>query len=189
MCARLFASCTGGAVNHRHIEPEPRARDRRPAPAGGRGMRTLIAAIIGGLVVFVCGYISHGVLMLAESTIKPTPKEDAFQQLCKDTIREPGFYSVPYIAPADHKDTAKEDAYETKYKAGNAIIIRGRDNEPPMGSQQLMYQGAACVIGAFILALFLGSGTSAAGAVTRIFTGAAFGAFAWVSASAPNWIW
>lgn len=152
-------------------------------------MRTLIAAVIGGLVVFACGYVSHGVLMLAESTFKPVKNEESMQNVLKDMIKEPGFYTVPYCSAEDHKDKAKEEAFKTKYKAGNAIIVRGRDLEDPVGTDQLMYQAAACVAGAFILALFLGAGTSAAGAVTRIFSGAAFGAFAWVSASAPNWIW
>jgi hypothetical protein len=152
-------------------------------------MRTLLAAIIGGLVVFVWGFVSHAQLNLAESTIKQAPKEDALHQLCKDTITQPGIYAVPYRAPAVEKDPAQKEAWEKKYQEGNALIIRGRDHEQSMSPQTLMYQGAICVIGAFILALFLGSGTSAAGAVTRIFSGAAFGAFAWVSQDAPNWIW
>lgn len=152
-------------------------------------MRTLLAAIVGGLIVFVWGYVSHAQLNLAESTIKPVPKEEAVHNLLKDTIKEPGIYGIPYCSPAVEKDPAQKAEWEKKYQAGNAILIRGHDNEQSMSPQTLMYQGAVCVIGAFILALFLGSGTSAAGAVTRIFTGAALGAFAWVSQDAPNYIW
>lgn len=152
-------------------------------------MRTLLAAIVGGLIVFVWGYVSHVQLNLAESTIKPVPKEEAVHNLLKDTIKEPGIYGIPYCSPAVEKDATQKAEWEKKYQAGNAILIRGRDNEQSMAPQTLMYQGAACVVGALILALFIGAGTSAAGAVTRLFAGAAIGVFAWVSQDAPNWIW
>jgi hypothetical protein len=94
------------------------------------------------------------------------------------------------MAPGDGKDEAKRAEWEKRYQAGpNGIIVRGRDNEPSMSATTLVYQFGACVVGAFILALFLGAGTSVAGAVTRAFAGAGFGLFAWVSQDAPNWIW
>jgi hypothetical protein len=58
-----------------------------------------------------------------------------------------------------------------------------------MSSRELIYQFGACVAGALILAMFLGQSSSIAGAVTKIFIGAGFGAFAWVSQDAPMWIW
>jgi hypothetical protein len=150
-------------------------------------MRTLLAAIVGGLIVFIWGYVSHAQLWLAESTIKPVPKEEAMHGLIKDM--QPGIYGVPFCSQATEKDPTQKAEWEKKYQDGNAILIRGPSHEQSMTAQTLVYQGASCVVGALILALFLGAGTSAAGAVTRLFAGAAIGVFAWVSQDAPNWIW
>lgn len=148
-------------------------------------MRTLLAAIVGGLIVFVWGFVSHTKLNLTESTFKPVPKEDAMHGLVKDM--QPGIYGLPYCAPS--ADATQKEAWEKKYQEGNAILVRGPSHEQSMSPQTLMFQGASCVVGALILALFLGAGSSAAGAVMRLFAGAAIGVFAWVSQDAPNWIW
>jgi hypothetical protein len=88
------------------------------------------------------------------------------------------------------KDDKAMAKFEQDYMAGpNGTLIRGRDGEKPMSSRELAYQFGACVVGAFILAMFLGRGSSIAGAVTKTFVGAGFGAFAWVAQDAPMWIW
>jgi hypothetical protein len=153
-------------------------------------MRTLIAAIIGGLVVFAWGYVSHTVLHLAENTIKPLPNaEDVVGRIRADVL-EPGIYTFPYCPPAQMKDDKAMAKFEDDYQKGpNGTLIRGRDGEKPMTTNTLLYQFCACVVGSFILALFLGKGSSIAGAITKMFVGAGFGAFAWVSQDAPMWIW
>jgi hypothetical protein len=153
-------------------------------------MRTLIAAIVGGLVVFVWGYVSHTVLHLSENSMKPIPNAEKVVGAIKSDVSEPGIYTFPYCSPAQMKDDKAMAKFEQDYMNGpNGMLIRGRDGEKPMTANTFIYQFGACVIGAFILAMFLGQGSSIAGAVTKTFVGAGFGAFAWVSQDAPMWIW
>jgi hypothetical protein len=81
-------------------------------------MRLILAAVLGGLVMFAWGAVSHMVLDLEKDTIKQVPNESAVVAAMKDNIREDGVYALPGIA-MDKKPTDDEmNAWMAKYKEG-----------------------------------------------------------------------
>jgi hypothetical protein len=152
-------------------------------------MRTLIAAIVGGIVAFAWGFITHVQLGLVEKEWKPTRNEAALQTAVGG-LDGPGIYSVPSMSwEAMNNDAGKKATAEKLEKGPNAIIIRGPDSQKMDDPMQLAMSAGFDILGALLVALFIGASSSVAGAVPRAIAGGGLGAFAWVSQNAQYWVW
>jgi hypothetical protein len=152
-------------------------------------MRTLIAAIVGGIVAFAWGFISHVQLGLVEKEWKPTRNEAALQTAVGG-LDGPGMYAVPSMSwEAMNNDAGKKATAEKLEKGPNAIIIRGPDSQKMDDPMQLGMSLGLDVLAALLVALFIGASSSMAGAIPRAIAGGGLGAFAWVSQNAQYWVW
>jgi len=150
-------------------------------------MRTLVAGIVGGAVVFLWGFVSHPLLGLTEQTIKPLPNEATMSPAVAG-LDGPGIYLVPSFSHEEMKDEAKHKAMEEKIEKGpNALIVRMPDN-CKMVPMQFAYSLGFDVLAALIAALFIGASTSMAGALPRAIAGGGLGVFAWCSSNAQYWV-
>ena len=151
-------------------------------------MRTLVAGIVGGVVVFLWGFVSHTLLGISEQTIKPLSNEATMSPAVAG-LDGPGIYCVPSFSFEGNKDETKKKAFEEKLEKGpNALIVRMPDN-CKMEPMQLAYSAGFDVLAALIAALFIGASTSMAGALPRAIAGGGLGVFAWCSSNAQYWVW
>ena len=85
--------------------------------------RRVLAAIAGGVVVFVWSALSHTALGLGTAGISTIPNEERVAQALRGAIAEPGLYFLPGF-DTSHKMTAEEQkAWTEKYRRGPSGIL------------------------------------------------------------------
>lgn len=153
-------------------------------------MRLLIAALLGGTVLFFWGFVSHMLLPIGEMGHQQPTNEDVVIAALKDGLpAKEGIYHVPGLAPELYEDEAATAAYSAKAVAhANAVIIYqpvGRDGMDM--APQLGQEFATNVVSAFLAAWVLALGAFGFG--KRLAIATALGLFAWLVISVPYWNW
>jgi hypothetical protein len=150
--------------------------------------RRVMAAIAGGIVVFVWSAFSHMALPLGTAGIRSIPNEERVAQAIRGTITEGGLYFFPGF-DASHKMTPQEERVWTeRYRRGPSGILvvqpAGRD---PMAPQQLVVELIADILAAgvatFLLGGLGGAFVARAGAVGLL------GVFEWLDINVSYWNW
>lgn len=152
-------------------------------------MRLLVAALLGGVVMFFWGFASHMLLPIGEMGVKQAGNEDAVIAAMRDGLPGEGVYLVPGISDADRSDAAKAGAYSAKAKAHpNAFVVYQPQGEDGMDmGDELGMEFANNVVSSLLLAWILSLG--AFGYQKRVFISAAMGLFAWTALSLPYFNW
>ena len=153
-------------------------------------MRLVIAALLGGTVLFFWGFVSHMFLPIGEMGHEMAGNEDVVLAALKDGLpAKPGVYHVPGLAPDKYEDAAATAAYSAKATANpNAVIFYqpvGRDGMA-MGPQ-LGTEFATNLVSAFVAAWILALAPFGFG--RRVAIATALGLFAWLVVSVPYWNW
>lgn len=151
--------------------------------------KVLLGALVGGVVLFVWGFLSHAVLGLHDPHISQIPNEEAVLDVMQSNLKEPGLYFYPWL---DHDAATEESMKEwtEKYKAGpSGILVYMPSGGDPMSPKQLGGQ-FACELGAALIAAFLLalSGGPATFAKRVLFVGL-LGVFASIVIDFPYWNW
>lgn len=156
------------------------------------GKRILLAGILGGILVFFWGYVSHVLLPLGEVGIKQFPNDEPIVAALRDNVRESGFYFFPGMAGHGMaRDAATMKAWEEKYRQGpRGILIYHPTGATPMDPKQLGIElGAdilAALLAAWLLAQTVGSFTGYGARVVFVVVLGLFGALA-TNLSYWNW--
>lgn len=152
-------------------------------------MRIFIAGLLGGLVIFIWGAVSHMALPLGEMGVAQTTNEDAVIAVLKENMPKEGVYMVPGLTTAQMSDEVAVAAYQAKAVAQpNAFVVyqpQGRDGTQ-MGQNLLLeyiYNTFAALFAACILSL----GVFSFG--KRVVLSIGLGTFSWLTVSAPYWNW
>ena len=150
--------------------------------------RVLLGGIIGGIVMFGWGFLSHGVLGLTEKKIKKIPNEAQFMDVVRGSAKEPGLYSFPYM---DHSaDDATKEAVIARWKAGpNGILVRGPEGEAVSEMKMMAYEFGSNVLAALIASIVVAALGARVAFPNKIMIVALMGAFAWLSQDASYMIW
>jgi hypothetical protein len=151
--------------------------------------RILIGGIVGGIAVFLMGFVCHAVLELQTRTIKNIPESSTFiDQLIARQLK-PGNYGFPDMpTKEEQKDAEKMKALNEKYMAGPSgmlIIAHPGQGTTEMLGKEFASNVIAALLVAWIVSLF-GSDVRfgrRAAAVTLM------GVFAWFSLGASYGIW
>jgi hypothetical protein len=155
-------------------------------------MRLIVAALLGGLVVFAWGFVSHMVLPVGEMGHGQAGNEDVVLSALQEGLpaRE-GVYHVPGLSPEAYKgqDEAAIAAYSAKAVANpNAVIFYqpvGRDGMAM--TPQLVKEWVTNTLSALLVAWVLALGAFGFG--RRVAIATAMGLFAWLVISVPYWNW
>jgi hypothetical protein len=153
-------------------------------------MRLLIAALLGGFVMFNWGFVSHMVLPIGEMGMHTAANEEAFLAAAKEHLGgAEGVYLVPGLMGADMRDEEKKKAYSARAVANpNAFVVY-----QPVGSDgmamgdNLGKEFATNLVCAAIMAWVMALG--AFGLRKRVLIAALMGVFAWAAISVPYWNW
>ncbi len=152
-------------------------------------MRVFITGLLGGLVIFIWGAISHMALPLGEMGMAETKNEDAVITVLKENMPKSGIYFVPGLSNAQMSDEAAVKAYQAKATSQpNAFVVfqeQGRDGTQ-MG-QNLLREYICNTLAALFAALILALGSFSFS--KRVVLSVGLGLFSWLTVSAPYWNW
>jgi hypothetical protein len=153
-------------------------------------MRILIAALIGGIVMFIWGAVAHMALGLGNPGIHPPAHEDAvLSSLHEGLGNQPGVYILPWLDPNAMHDAAAVKAYGAKASAAPyawVVYLPQGEDMTHMGPQ-LATQWVSDTLAALVLAILMGM--PGLGMGRRLALAGAAAAFAWLSTMVPYWNW
>ena len=153
-------------------------------------MRILVAAIFGGIVMFLWGGVAHMALGLGNQGIHQPAHEDAVIGSLRDGLGpQPGIYMLPSFDPSKWNDPASRAAYAQKALVSPYALVvylpQGEDMTK-MG-QQLPRQWASDTLASLVVAFLMGLG--AFSFARRLLIAVALPIFAWLSILVPYWNW
>jgi hypothetical protein len=150
--------------------------------------RRVLAAIAGGVVVFVWSALSHMTLGLGTAGISSIPNEERVAQAIRGAITEPGLYFLPGF-DTSHKMTAEEEkAWSEKYRRGpSGILVIQPGGRDPMMPEQLVIELVADVLAAGVAAFILGA--IGGSFLARTMAVGLLGAFEWLDINVSYWNW
>jgi hypothetical protein len=135
--------------------------------------RIILAGIVGGVVLFVWGWIAWMLLPLHDRTIKTPQNEDTLVATLRQSITESGFYFFPHHEGAEQTEPP--------------YLVIHRVPMPAMG--KLMAQGFLFGIVSALIAAWLLSKTSLVSFGARLQFVTVLGLFASFVMDVPNWNW
>lgn len=141
--------------------------------------RIAIAAIVGGIVIFVWSFISHMLLPLGEMGFSALPNEPAVLAALKDSVPRSGLYIFPNPAtkPPGQAEDSRPAGILVFHPEGGWDISSGRL------LNELLSNVLAAAIAAFIASLL------AAAYARRVLAITLLGLFGWLSLIVSYWIW
>ena len=154
-------------------------------------MRLVIAAIVGGIVMFVWGAVAHMALPIGEMGMRVATEQDAaIAALQASASPGEGVYLLPGIEPEKMSDANAMTAFQEKYKASPyAFIVYQPGGNPAITNMvpNLIKQSVSDVAAAFVAAWVLALGAFGFG--KRVLAAGALGLFSWLTISVPFWNW
>ena len=153
-------------------------------------MRVLVAALMGGIVMFIWGAVAHMALGLGDVGMRQPVAEDTVLASLRPGLGEQaGVFVLPSVDPAKMHDKTVMDAYSTKAKASPYALVfympQGDDLSDMSGT--LPRQWASDTLAALALAFVMG--LAAFSFMTRLSIALAAAVFAWLSTLVPYWNW
>lgn len=153
-------------------------------------MRVLVAGIIGGIVMFIWGAVSHMALGLGNVGMYQPANEDAVLSTLHEGLgQQGGVYILPSVDPAKISDPAVAKAYSEKAQRSPyawVVYLPQGDDMMHMGPQ-LARQWASDTLSALALAFVMGWAAMSFG--RRVTLAAVLAVFAWLSTMVPYWNW
>jgi hypothetical protein len=151
-------------------------------------VRIVLAAILGGFLMFVWGAAVHLLLPLQNAAFKRIPNEDAMLSTLAADLKEPGMYAFPWIDMSGKPPADQQQAWSRKLAVGPSGLLVYRPNGgEAMSPRQLVAEFVsnmlAAFFGAFLLVQLPG------GYSRRALSMAVIGIAGWLSISVSQWIW
>lgn len=152
-------------------------------------MRIGIAALLGAIVLFVWGFVSHMVLPIGMMGFHAPKNEDVVLQAAAANLPPPGVYAMPYIDPNKMNDETVAKAWTEKEKTSPFVFAVVAPPDPNAGGmgRQLGLQFLSNLLAALIVAWLLAA--TAWTLATRAIAASAFGIFGWLVVAVPQWNW
>jgi hypothetical protein len=150
--------------------------------------RIILAAFLGGLIVFIWSAIAHIATPLGMAGLSMFPDDKPMLDSFKANVPKSGMYFFPGM-DMSHKPTHEEEkAWEEKIQAGpTGLLIITTGPGAAMTPRQLVSELVTNIVGAYIAAILAAMmvGTM----MKRAFAIALLALFATVSLSLSYWIW
>lgn len=150
-------------------------------------MRVIIAAVVGGALLFLWGFVAHMLLPFSENAMKQIPNETAVVESLRGNITEDGVYFVPYMNYMKASE-ADQKAFAEKIANGPSGLLVLRTHHDMDMMPELPYEAISNVLAALVAALAV-AGLGIRGYGRRVGVIFAFGVVAWLSISVSQWTW
>ncbi len=150
--------------------------------------RVVIAAIVGGVIHFAWGAVSHMATPLGMMGISPLPAEAVLLSAMKLAIDEPGTYMFPGYDPKKEYTEEEMKVWEAKHREGPVGMliykpVGGEHMTKGMLVNEFISNVLAALIVAAVAALMVGS------YLKRVVAIGLLGLFAWLSINVSYWNW
>ncbi len=151
-------------------------------------MRIFIAAIVGGIIVFVWSAIAHMATPLGTAGLSVLPNEEPVLQALRANIPQSGLYFFPGADMSRRMTAEEKKAWEAKLRSGptGLMVYNARGGEA-LSPRQLIAELVTNVLAAAVAAILLSF--MAAPYITKAVSTALLALFAFLSLSASHWIW
>src|SRR4030095_11903681 len=151
-------------------------------------MRLIIAAVLGGVIMFVWGAVAHMFLGIGEAELLPMPNETAMATAMKANITDAGLYFMPGMDMKKKMTDEEKAAIEAKYKEGPiAILVYRPTGDEMMSAKQLGVELASNIAAALVVGMILTFAAVSWGRGVIIST--LVGLAAWLSINVSYWNW
>lgn len=153
-------------------------------------MRILIAALIGGIVMFIWGAVAHMALGLGNPGIRSPLHEDVvLASLHEGLGDEAGVYILPWLGPEAMRDAAAVKTYGAKASTSPYawIVYLPQGEDMTRMGRPLAVQWASDTLAALMLAILMS--VPGLGLGRRLGLAGAVAVFAWLSTMVPYWNW
>jgi hypothetical protein len=151
-------------------------------------IKILLGGVVGGLVLFFWGFVSHMLLPLGEMGLRTIPNEDDLNAAIKKDVREPGLYFVPGWDMSKSQSQEEMQAHMDKVSKGpyGYMVIYPNGRDPSLGKRLPIELGTnvVCALLAAILVTQLRPGF-----IGRVTCVALFGILASIMTLVPYWNW
>lgn len=150
-------------------------------------IRVLVAALFGGVVMFVFGATAHMMLQIDNLYVRSLPDQTSVTNELKAILPERGFYFFPGIDEQSASESEIE-AWRARLRAGpRGVVVFDPSGGEMMESGQLGYEFASNVVAALILAIVLLHVRG--GWARRALLAGLLGVFATLSIDVSYWNW
>lgn len=155
--------------------------------------RIVLAAVLGGLAMFLWSSIAHMALGLGSLGVQDIPNEQAMIGVMKSNLAQSGFYFFPGLGLAPGASRAERNAamnvYQQKVANGpSGILIYHPSGQKAISAGQLLTEFGTNVVQALLAAILLAfAGLRAYGARVG-FVGLA-GVMAGITTNISYWTW
>jgi hypothetical protein len=151
-------------------------------------VRIVLAAVLGGLLMFVWGAVSHMLLPFDREALKPIPNEAAVMSTLGSNLNAPGMYAFPWTDMSGKATPEQQKAWQQQIASGpSGLLIYKPNGGEAMSPRQLISEFISNVLAAFFGALLLIQLPGGFG--RRVLSMAAIGIAAWLSISVSQWTW
>lgn len=157
--------------------------------------KILLAAVLGGIAMFMWEGLAHEVLPLGEAGISGLDNEAAVVANLKENVKHPGFYIFPggeMLQPgltSAHKEEVKKKVM-AQWLAGPAgIMIVHPEGFDTGSSRMLITQCLLDIVVTLLAAFLLSLATSISGYGGRLLFVSLIGLVPTISAELPYWNW
>jgi hypothetical protein len=153
-------------------------------------MKTILAGLVGGAVLFVWGFLAWAVLPIHMSTVSAIANEDAVVAALQPSLTTRGVYFLPTMPPSSATPEVRQ-AYEAKYRRGPVgMIIYSPEGMDPMMARQMIIGFVISFLSAALVAWFLTRSTAyTASYFGRVAYCGMFGIFLAVAQNLMTWNW
>lgn len=110
--------------------------------------KTILAVIVGGLILFIWQFLSWGMLNLHEAQQKYTPKQDSVMTYLSSQFSEDGAYMMPGFAPGTSRDEMEKQMPALEGKPWAQLVYH--KNMPGM-NQMYMNMGRGLLVNFVII--------------------------------------
>ena len=151
-------------------------------------VRIVLAAILGGVLMFVWGAVSHMLLPFERNALKPLPNEAQVLSTLSANIDQPGMYYFPWIDMYGKAPPQQQAEWELKLASGpSGLLVYKPNGGEAMSPRQLVTEFVSNLLAAFLGALLLVQLPGGPG--RRVLSLALVGVAAWLSISVSQWNW
>jgi len=149
--------------------------------------KVVVWGVLGGILMFVWGAVSHMALGLYESSVHNLPSEETLLPALQAAIPEAGLYYFPGIDPKADETTRQRWTEKMGTGPSGILVYRPRGGEgmsPRLLSKELLSNIAASLVAAFLLAQ-----TSGLAFGRRLLFVTLLGLFSWLMVDVSYWNW
>lgn len=153
-------------------------------------MRILIAGLIGGVVMFLWGAVSHTLLPIGEAGHRTATHQQVVLDALAQSASGEGVYMYPGLAPEQMSDDAAMQAFaEASRGKPYAFVVYQPGGNPVNQSMtpNLVTQWITDTLAALVVAWILALGAWSFG--RRVLVAGGLGLFSALTISVPQWNW